>query len=167
VTPGLGSIPLFASLSKSERALVGRLVDQVDEPAGKHLVDEGRFAYEFFAIAEGTAEVRHGGEVLATLGPGDFFGEMAVLATPRRTASVVATSPVRLFVMIGRDFRRMTEGDPLRGEDHRHDDGGADGPAFGRHGPAPRGLTLGHRGHTLVSYRPVGMSTEVLPCAKR
>ena len=167
MTPGLGSIPLFASLSKSERALVGRLVDQVDEPAGKHLVDEGRFAYEFFAIAEGTAEVRHGGEVLATLGPGDFFGEMAVLATPRRTASVVATSPVRLFVMIGRDFRRMTKEIPSSVGRTIATTMEERMPAFGRHGPAPRGLTLGHRGHTLVSYRPVGMSTEVLPCAKR
>ena len=112
----LSSIPLFASLTKPDLELVDRLLDEVDEPEGKNLVDEGRYAYEFFALVEGTAEVRRGGETLATLGPGDYFGELALLSAPRRTASVVATSPVRLLVMTGRDFRRMTRDVPVVGE---------------------------------------------------
>ena len=103
----LKSIPLFASLSDAERAKVARWADEVEVEEGKHLVDEGRFAYEFFVIEEGSAAVRHGDEVVAQLGPGDFFGEIALLEHVRRTASVVATSPMRAVVMFGRDFRSM------------------------------------------------------------
>jgi CRP-like cAMP-binding protein len=103
----LKSIPLFASLSDAERAKVARWADEVEVEEGKHLVDEGRFAYEFFVIEEGSAAVRHGDEVVAELGPGDFFGEIALIEHVRRTASVVATSPMRAVVMFGRDFRSM------------------------------------------------------------
>jgi CRP/FNR family transcriptional regulator, cyclic AMP receptor protein len=104
----LRSLELFAGLSDADLASVARWADEVDVPAGKHLVDEGRFAYEFFAIREGTAEVRRGGEVLRQLGPGDFFGEIGLLeASHLRTASVVATSPLRVVVMLARDFASM------------------------------------------------------------
>lgn len=106
--PGrLKSIPLFADLSDAERERIGRWADEVEVPEGKHLVDEGKYAYEFFVIEEGTAAVRHGDEVVAELGPGDFFGEIALIESIRRTASVVATSPMRAVVMFGRDFRSM------------------------------------------------------------
>ncbi|HEX5948901.1 MAG TPA: cyclic nucleotide-binding domain-containing protein [Actinomycetota bacterium] len=106
--PGrLKSIPLFADLSDAERERIGRWADEVEVPEGKHLVDEGKYAYEFFVIEEGTAAVRHGDDVVAELGPGDFFGEIALIESIRRTASVVATSPMRAVVMFGRDFRSM------------------------------------------------------------
>lgn len=106
--PGrLKSIPLFADLSDAERERIGRWADEVEVPEGKHLVDEGKYAYEFFVIEEGTAAVRHGDEMVAELGPGDFFGEIALIESIRRTASVVATSPMRAVVMFGRDFRSM------------------------------------------------------------
>jgi CRP-like cAMP-binding protein len=103
----LKSISLFAELSDSEREQVARWADEVDVPEGKHLVDEGKFAYEFFVIEEGTAAVSHGDDIIAELGPGDFFGEIALVEHVRRTASVVATSPMRAVVMFGRDFRSM------------------------------------------------------------
>jgi CRP/FNR family transcriptional regulator, cyclic AMP receptor protein len=103
----LKSIPLFAELSDRERAQVARWTDEVDVAEGKHLVEEGQFAYEFFVIEEGTADVRHGEETVASLGPGDFFGEIALLEHIRRTASVVAASPMRAIVMFARDFRAM------------------------------------------------------------
>ncbi|HYZ11734.1 MAG TPA: cyclic nucleotide-binding domain-containing protein [Actinomycetota bacterium] len=103
----LKSIPLFADLSEAEREQVARWTDEVEVAEGKHLVDEGKFAYEFFVIEDGTAAVRHGEQVIAELGPGDFFGEIALLEHVRRTASVVATSPMRAVVMFGRDFRAM------------------------------------------------------------
>jgi CRP/FNR family transcriptional regulator, cyclic AMP receptor protein len=103
----LKSIPLFAELSEREREQVARWADELDVLEGKHLVDEGRFAHEFFVIEEGTAEVRHGDEKLTVLGPGDFFGEIALVEHQRRTASVIATSPMRTIVMFGRDFRQM------------------------------------------------------------
>jgi CRP/FNR family transcriptional regulator, cyclic AMP receptor protein len=103
----LKSIPLFADLSDRERQQVAQWADELDVPEGKHLVDEGKFAHEFFVIEEGTADVLHGDEKLTELGPGDFFGEIALVEHLRRTASVVATSPMRTIVMFGRDFGQM------------------------------------------------------------
>jgi CRP-like cAMP-binding protein len=105
----LQGIPLFASLDRKEREAVARWADVLDEPAGKRLVHEGDFAYEFFVILDGEADVVRGDDHLRTLGPGDFFGELALLETDRRTASVVAKTPMRLVVMLGRDFREMRD----------------------------------------------------------
>ena len=103
----LKKLPLFASLSERERERIAQWADEVDLPEGKHLVDEGTFAYEFFVIEEGTAEVRKGDQKLAELGPGDFFGEIALMEEERRTASVIATSGMRSIVMTRRDFGAM------------------------------------------------------------
>lgn len=104
----LKRIPLFADLSERDREQVARWADEVDIKAGKHLVDQGRFAYEFFVIEEGTAEVTRDGGHLTDLGPGDFFGEIGILGDEPRTASVVATTDMTLIVMTDRDFREMT-----------------------------------------------------------
>lgn len=103
----LKSIPLFAELTERERGRVARWADELDVPQGKHLVEEGKFAHEFFVIEEGTADVLHGDQKLTELGPGDFFGEIALVEHQRRTASVVATTPMRAIVMFGRDFGQM------------------------------------------------------------
>jgi CRP-like cAMP-binding protein len=105
----LSTIPLFAALSRKEREQVARWADEVDVPEGKHLVDQGDFAYEFFAILGGTADVRREDQHLTDLGPGDFFGEIALVRTDRRTASVVATTPMQVVVMLKRDFRAMAD----------------------------------------------------------
>jgi CRP/FNR family transcriptional regulator, cyclic AMP receptor protein len=105
----LRAIPLFAGLKKKERRAVAQQADEVDVEAGCHLVREGEFAYEFFAIEEGTAEVTREGGHVADLGPGDFFGEIGLMEPDReRTASVVATSPMQVIVMTGPDFRRVS-----------------------------------------------------------
>jgi len=103
----LRSIPLFESLAGADlREIAGwfevRSVDQ-----GKPVTMEGASGYNFFVIQDGTAAVRQEGNVIRTLGPGDFFGELAILDSGRRTADVVATSPLRLAVMFGTDFRRL------------------------------------------------------------
>jgi CRP-like cAMP-binding protein len=103
----LKAVPLFASLSDGELKLLAQQADDVDVREGKQLITEGRFAYEFFAIEEGTADVTIDGDVVRTLGPGDFFGEMALLVTDRRTASVVATSPMRLVVLTAGQFHAL------------------------------------------------------------
>lgn len=95
----LESVPLFAKLRAQERQFIARLAEEVEVPAGEELATEGRFAHEFFVIEEGSAEVRHEGETISTLGPGDFFGEIALVQTGRRTATVVATSAMRLMVL--------------------------------------------------------------------
>ena len=103
----LRAIPLFEGLGKKERRAVARQADEVDVEPGRHLVREGEFAYEFFAIEEGTADVRRGEQLLAELGPGDFFGEMGLIGQVTRNASVVATSPVTVLVLTGTAFRHI------------------------------------------------------------
>src|SRR6266540_4293541 len=102
------TIPLFALLTEKEQKHVAQLADEIAVPAETHLVDEGKFAHEFFVIVDGSAEVVHDGKTVATLGPGDFFGEMALLATERRTASVIAKTPMKLVVIFGPNFRSLT-----------------------------------------------------------
>jgi CRP-like cAMP-binding protein len=104
----LKHIPLFSDLSRRERKQLARWTDEVDVPAGSTLAAEGDFAHEFFVIEEGTAEVTQGGEHLRDLGPGDFFGEIGLLEEHRRTATVRATSPMKLVVMFQREFRSMS-----------------------------------------------------------
>jgi CRP/FNR family transcriptional regulator, cyclic AMP receptor protein len=101
------SIPLFAGLSKDDQQVVAQYADEVDVEAGKVLAEEGRLAYEFFAIKDGTADVKLGGEHTAALGPGDFFGEIGLLAGDRRVATVVATSPMHLIVLTGSQLRAI------------------------------------------------------------
>jgi CRP-like cAMP-binding protein len=103
----LKSIPLFASLSDRERKQVAQWADEIDVAEGEHLVNLGAFAHEFFAILEGEAEVTREGQHIADLGPGDFFGEIALETDERRTATVTASTPMKLVVMFGRDFRQM------------------------------------------------------------
>jgi len=101
------SIPLFAGLSKKERKAVAQHADELRFEEGRQLVREGSFPYEFFILEEGNAEVTHDGEHLADLGPGDFFGEMALVGRTRRNASVTTTSPGKAVVMTGQAFRQM------------------------------------------------------------
>jgi CRP/FNR family cyclic AMP-dependent transcriptional regulator len=108
----LQSVPLFRGLSRRDLQQLGRWADEVDVPAGKQLTKQGDFAYEFFVIEEGTADVARDGQHIATLGPGDFFGEIGMMESSRRTASVVATSPMRLIVMASREFNSMEGGMP-------------------------------------------------------
>ena len=104
----LKSIPLFSSLDTGELEQVARWTDEVDVPGGTKLTKQDGFAHEFAIIEDGTAEVLKDGQKIADLGPGDFFGEIGLLdESARRTATVVATTPMRLVVMFGRDFRLM------------------------------------------------------------
>jgi CRP-like cAMP-binding protein len=103
----LQGVGVFSGLSKKELERLSSWTDELSVREGEELVTEGRFAHEFFVIEDGVAEVRQGGERIAELGPGDFFGEIALLETERRTASVVATTPMTVIVMFGRDFKQM------------------------------------------------------------
>src|ERR671922_1717505 len=108
----LRSIPLFASLSHGERRQVAQWAAEVEIGEGERLVNMGAFAHEFFAILEGEAEVTREGDHLADLGPGDFFGEIALVGDERRTATVTAKTPMKVIVMFGRDFRQMESSMP-------------------------------------------------------
>lgn len=103
----LENVAIFSDLTKAELERVSRWTDEVSVPEGYELAREGQFAHEFFIIEDGAAAVIAGGDRIAELGAGDFFGEIGLLETERRTASVVATTPMELIVMFEREFRQM------------------------------------------------------------
>lgn len=101
----LARMPLFRSLSPEQLEAMATLTELRQEEAGTALVEAGVPGYSLFVLQEGTALVTDGDEPLAELAPGDFFGEIALLGRRERTATVTATSPVTLVVMLGSDFR--------------------------------------------------------------
>jgi CRP/FNR family cyclic AMP-dependent transcriptional regulator len=105
-------VPLFARCSKKELASIASLADEVDLPAGKVLASEGDRGREFFVVLEGGADVRSDGRQLASLGAGDFFGEIALVTDKARTATVTATSPMRALVITDRAFRELLRNSP-------------------------------------------------------
>jgi CRP/FNR family transcriptional regulator, cyclic AMP receptor protein len=110
------SMKLFAGLSRRERDEIARCTDEVDVQEGKRLVTEGDFAYEFFVIQEGTAQVVRGGEHVTDLGPGDFMGEMGIVQRTARNASVIATSPMKLAVMTAHQLESVSRSMPAVAE---------------------------------------------------
>ena len=109
----LRRVPLFAGCSKKELAQVALLADELDFKAGKTLIREGAPGREFFVLVDGTAEVRRKGRKIDTAGPGDFFGEMALLTDHPRNATVTTTSAVDALIVTARNFRALVESNPL------------------------------------------------------
>ena len=105
-------VPLFASASKSELAEIASIADEIDLPADKTLIKEGDSGHEFFVIVEGTGDVERDGRKIAKLGPGDFFGEIALIAKTPRNATIKTTSPVRALVITDRAFRQLLDHSP-------------------------------------------------------
>lgn len=105
-------VPLFEQCSRRELEQVASAADEIDLAEGKELMREGDRGREFFVILEGTAEVTQGGEKINSLGPGDFFGEIALISDLPRTATVTATSPLRALVVTARSFQRLVEQSP-------------------------------------------------------
>ena len=101
------ALPLFASLTDEQAAAVGEWAEERGLAAGDCVGWEGATGYSFYVIEDGTAEVTRDGEALRELGAGDFFGEIAILEGGRRTATVTATSQLRLLAFHGTDVRRM------------------------------------------------------------
>jgi cAMP-dependent protein kinase regulator len=108
----LASIALFESLPSQARAAIAQHADEMDVREGTELARQGDFAYEFFVIEEGTAEVLRDGEPIAELGPGDFLGEMGIVGKSVRNATVRTTSAARVIVMSEQDFRSMARTNP-------------------------------------------------------
>jgi CRP-like cAMP-binding protein len=108
----LKSIPLFEEVGDEELAQIAPFANEVSVEEGRELVREGDFSYEFMAIEEGEAEVTRGGEHVANLGPGDFFGEMGLLERTLRNATVTAKTPVRLVTLTGWDLKRVERSAP-------------------------------------------------------
>jgi voltage-gated potassium channel len=108
----LDAIPLFSGLTLDQRASVAGACDELSVEAGSTLVQEGDFGYGMFAITSGTADVVIEGAVVRTLGPGDMFGEIAVLSGGRRTATVIAATDMTLITVLNRDMWRLERESP-------------------------------------------------------
>ena len=108
----LDGIRLFSGLSKKELGQLAQRMDELTVREGEELATEGRYAHEFFVIEQGAAEVLKDGEPIGELGPGDFFGEIGLLETERRTATVRATSQMEVIVMFAPDFKKMEREQP-------------------------------------------------------
>jgi CRP/FNR family cyclic AMP-dependent transcriptional regulator len=100
----LRSVPLFAGCSDKELSFIASRADEVDLPAGKVLTEKGESGGDFFIILEGQAEVE-ASQGKRTLGPGDFFGEIALIDNGPRTATVTAATPMRCLVLGHSQFR--------------------------------------------------------------
>lgn len=103
----LKSIPLFEEMGDQELGQIAPFAQEVSVDEGKVLVREGDYSYEFMVIDEGTAEVTRGGQHVADLSEGDFFGEMGLLEKTLRNATVTAKKPMRLITLTGWDLRRV------------------------------------------------------------
>jgi len=108
----LKSIPLFEKFSDDELRQIAPFAEEASADEGAVLVREGDYSYQFVAIEEGNARVTRDGETVAELGPGDFFGEIGLLEKSLRTATVEATSPMKMITLTGWDMARVEKAMP-------------------------------------------------------
>jgi CRP/FNR family transcriptional regulator, cyclic AMP receptor protein len=104
----LARSPLFRGLGRRDLVELAKVTEDMEVEAGKALAREGEIGQEFFVIVDGEVTVTKDGQELRTLGPGDFFGEIALIwESPRRTATVTAATPLRFFVLTRQSFRSL------------------------------------------------------------
>ena len=108
----LAQVRLFSACTKKELALLGKATDEVSVPAGREVVTEGTIGHEFFLILEGSASVIRNGKKIATLGPGQYFGEMALLDRRPRSATVTSETDMTLLVLGQRQFNGVLDAVP-------------------------------------------------------
>ncbi len=108
----IADVPLFAGCSKAELNEIASITDELDLPAGATLIREGERGREFLVVIDGTVEVTQKGRPVTELGPGSWVGEIALIADVPRTATVVATSSVRLLVITDRAFQQLIRQTP-------------------------------------------------------
>lgn len=101
----LRKVPLFSGCSDKQLQFIASHVEEIDLPAGKVLCREGQSGGDFFILLSGEAEVTHSGTALRKIGPGEFFGEIALLDNGPRTATVTLTQPARALVLSVTQFR--------------------------------------------------------------
>jgi CRP-like cAMP-binding protein len=108
----LRTVPLFAGLAKRDLSAVGRIADELDFAPGKELIRENEPGRQFFILLEGEAMVRRRGRKVNTLGPGDFFGEIALLSDRPTTATVATSTPARVAIITRANFNRLLRESP-------------------------------------------------------
>ena len=105
----LSNVRMFSSLTKKELGLVAKAADIVNVKAGTEIVKEGSSGHEFFLILSGEAVVKRTGRKVATLGPGSYFGELALLDRGPRSASIVAESDLEVAILGHREFSAVVD----------------------------------------------------------
>jgi CRP-like cAMP-binding protein len=108
----LEQVPLLEELSKRERQQLAKALKERTFRSGQEIVVEGRTGVGFFIILEGKAAVTIGGKLVQALGPGDYFGEMALLDGGARTATITADGELRCATMTAWDFKSFVLGNP-------------------------------------------------------
>ncbi len=111
-TQALRAVPLFAAFADKELDAVAKVIEVVDVPAGDVLVTQGERGHEFYVISDGEADVVIDGSTVASLKPGDFFGELAVLDPQPRQATVTMTTPGQVLILSEREFFGMLSSAP-------------------------------------------------------
>ena len=111
-TASLKKFDLFKDVDESKLSKIAPFTMLVEFPAGKTIIQEGGFSNDFYAIESGTATVERAGEAIADLGPGDVFGEQGLLERQERSASVVATAPIRALKIENWEIPRMRKAMP-------------------------------------------------------
>jgi CPA1 family monovalent cation:H+ antiporter len=111
----LATNPFFAGLPEDELEAVIRVATVLEFPAGDALTTEGEFGHALYIVHSGEAEVTRNGTRVGSIGAGDVVGEIAVLVSGRRTASIVATSPLTVVALFKRDVWRLERDAPEAG----------------------------------------------------
>jgi CRP-like cAMP-binding protein len=108
----LADVPLFSACSRKDLQKIAKASDEVDVKAGRVLVDQGKTGHEFFLILDGNASVRRNNRKVASLGGGDYFGELALLAREPRDAAVTADTDMKLLILGQREFTGLLDSIP-------------------------------------------------------
>lgn len=105
----LGALPMFGGCTNKELRDIACIVDELQVESGRVLMSQGDAGQEAFVIEEGTAEVVRDGQLLATVGPGSYVGELALIDAGPRSATVTATTPMRVLVIGTREFSTLLD----------------------------------------------------------
>src|SRR3954447_3891923 len=108
----LSHVPMFSACSKKDLETLARLADEMSVDADHEIIREGESGREFYVVVDGKATIKRNGREVGTLGPGDYFGELALLDGQKRDATVVATAPTELLVIGVREFVTLLEDVP-------------------------------------------------------
>ena len=107
LTALLRTVPIFSACTAKELSAIAATVKEVDFPAGKVICEEGQTGVGLHVIVQGETKVQIGGRTRGRLGPGAFFGEIALLDGGPRTATVVAETPVKALSIVIWDFKAL------------------------------------------------------------
>ena len=108
----LKTVPLFSRCDKAQLREIGKVADELTVKAGTVLMREGQIGRELFLVIEGTADVARDSQVVATIGPGDFVGELSVIAHVARNATVTARTDLDVLVMTSSALSQLLDDIP-------------------------------------------------------